>query len=92
MEKAIVLAGAVLLWSGMVWADGAAVYQKCKGCHGAEGKGNAAIKVPAYDTSKSDADMIKVIHEGKGKMPSYHGKLTDPEIADVVKYIKGGLK
>ncbi|MBI1909486.1 MAG: cytochrome c [Deltaproteobacteria bacterium] len=73
---------------GFVYADGAAIYQKCKGCHGAEGKGNAAMKVAPFDTSKSEADLTKVIHGGKGKMPSYKGKLTDQEVGDVVKYIR----
>lgn len=72
-----------LLLSDLAHADGAAVYAKCKGCHGADGKGNAAMKVPAF------AGVDKnVILNGKGKMPAYKGKLTDAEVDEVVAYIK----
>lgn len=90
MPKLISMAGVLaagLLWVSAVQADGAAVYSKCKACHGADGKGNAAMKVAPF-AGKSDAEMTKVIKEGKGKMPGYTGKLSDAEIGEVVKYIK----
>ena len=82
-----VLLGA-LLASGTVHADGKATYAKCAPCHGADGKGKAAMKTAPFDLSKSDADLQKVIGAGKGVMPAYKGKLTDAEIADVVKHIR----
>jgi mono/diheme cytochrome c family protein len=36
----------------------------------------------------SDADLIAATKNGKGKMPAYAGKLTDPQIADVIAYIR----
>jgi cytochrome c6 len=36
----------------------------------------------------SDADLIAATTNGKGKMPAYKGKLTDPQIADVISYIR----
>ena len=64
---------------------------KCAMCHGADGSktsmGSKALNGP--DVQKmSDADLTTVITNGKGKMPAYKGKLTDPQIKDVVSYIK----
>lgn len=36
----------------------------------------------------SDADLIKIVTEGKGKMPSYGKSLKDTEIKDLVAYIR----
>jgi cytochrome c6 len=36
----------------------------------------------------SEADLITLITNGKGKMPAYKGKLTDAQISDVAKYVK----
>jgi mono/diheme cytochrome c family protein len=76
---------------------GADVYKsKCASCHGADGKGettmgkNLKLKdLGSADVqSKSDADLTKVIEDGKKPMPGYKGKLTDDQIKDVVKYIR----
>jgi len=69
---------------------------KCMMCHGADGTGKAAMKVPSFKTpesiKESDADLTAAIKNGKGtgtiKMPAYTGKLTDPQIKDVVAYIR----
>ena len=74
--------------AGVALADGAATFTKCKACHGAAGKGNPAMKIGPLDTSKPDAELVKVVKAGKGRMPVYGGKLQDAEIAEVVKYIK----
>lgn len=79
-------------------AAGKAVYDRaCKSCHGADGAPNAAIakmmKVDMKDLKSpdvqmmSDADIKKIITEGKGKMhavSSVSGKQAD----DVVAYVK----
>lgn len=83
MTVALAVVFGTLLLADLAHADGAAVYAKCKGCHGADGKGNAAMKVPAFASPNKD-----IILSGKGKMPSYKGKLTDAEIDEVVAYIK----
>jgi mono/diheme cytochrome c family protein len=36
----------------------------------------------------SEADMIKVTTDGKGKMPAYKGKLTDEQIKDAVAFYR----
>jgi cytochrome c6 len=66
---------------------------KCAMCHGADGLATGpagkSLKVPAFNTSKlSEAEMIAETKAGKGKMPSFTGKLTDAQIKDVVTYIK----
>jgi cytochrome c6 len=76
--------------------DAAALYKsKCQVCHGADGKGSAAgQKLGVRDfhspevQKESDADLIKITKEGKGKMPKFEGKLTDDQIKDLVKYIR----
>ncbi len=37
----------------------------------------------------SDAAFIEITTKGKGKMPGYEKKLTDDQIKDLVKYIRG---
>ena len=70
---------------------------KCKSCHGKAGEGNPAIAkalkvdpavLPLKDLKATDADLVKVIKEGKDKMPSYKDKLKDDEVNDVVKHIR----
>jgi mono/diheme cytochrome c family protein len=76
---------------------GAADYKsKCMMCHGADGTGNTpagkamgAISFSSPSLVKaSDADLIAATTNGKGKMPAYSGKLTAPQIKDVVAYIR----
>jgi mono/diheme cytochrome c family protein len=76
--------------------DAAALYKsKCQACHGADGKGSATgQKLGAKDfhtpevQKQTDAELIKVTKEGKGKMPKYDGKLTDDQIAQLIKFIR----
>jgi mono/diheme cytochrome c family protein len=74
--------------------SGADTYKaKCLMCHAADGTASGpagkAMNVPSFKTSKqSEADMIAETKAGKGKMPAFAGKLTDPQIKDVVAYIK----
>ena len=76
---------------------GADIYKtKCQMCHGATGLGDTppgksmgAKPFNSPDLVKaSDADLIAATKNGKGKMPAYAGKLTDPQIADVIAYIR----
>lgn len=76
--------------------SGADTYKaKCQMCHGADGLGDTpagkAMKtrpLNAPDVLKeSDSDLVSVIKKGKNKMPAFAGKLTDPQIQDVLAYI-----
>ena len=78
-------------------ADGAAVYKaKCASCHGPDGKGETSIGksmklrgLGSADIQKiTDADLTKVISDGKGKMPAYKGKLSAEEIKALIAYIR----
>jgi mono/diheme cytochrome c family protein len=76
--------------------DSGALYKsKCQACHGADGKGSpAGQKMGAKDfnspevAKQTDAELINVTKEGKGKMPKYDGKLTDDQIKGLIKYIR----
>jgi cytochrome c6 len=79
-------------------ADGGAdtFKAKCAMCHGADGKGQTAMgktlnlrDLGSADVqSQSDANLTSIITNGKGKMPSYNGKLTSDQITDVVKFLR----
>ena len=69
-------------------ASGKALFEKsCAGCHGADGKGNPAmakvigekgLNITTKETAqKSDAQLLKIIAEGSGKMPA--SKLSKEE-------------
>ena len=74
----------------------------CAKCHGADGSGNTKIgkklNVKDYTSAKvqadlKDADMFKAVKEGvtvdgKEKMRAFGGDLSDPEITDLVAYIR----
>jgi len=77
--------------------DAAALYKsKCQMCHGPEGKGDtpAGKKMGAKDfhdpdvAKKTDAELVEITQNGKGKMPAYKGKLTDDQIKALIKYIR----
>jgi mono/diheme cytochrome c family protein len=78
-------------------APGADTYKaKCAMCHGADGLAATpmakSMKVLSFKdptmVKATDAQFIASTKNGKGKMPAYAGKLTDPQITDVVAYIR----
>jgi cytochrome c6 len=97
LKLAMAAAIMVLTLPALAQNTGAATYSsKCQMCHGADGTGSTpagkAMKAPSFlspDVVKeSNADLITVTKNGKGKMPAYSGKLTDAEIRDVVAHIR----
>lgn len=77
--------------------DGATIYQdKCIGCHGADGSGNTPMgrSLKAGDLrsaaiqGETDAQLTATVTNGKNKMQPFGKKLTAPEIAAVVSYIR----
>jgi mono/diheme cytochrome c family protein len=77
--------------------DGAALFKsKCAMCHGPDGKGQTAMgkNLKLKDLGSEEVqkmkgeELEKVIENGKGKMPAYKGKLTEPEIDALVKFIR----
>jgi mono/diheme cytochrome c family protein len=87
--------------SGASAADakaGEAVFAKsCKSCHGADGTPNPAIvKMMKVDMknlgsaevqAQSDADITKIITEGKGKMKPVK-TVSGPAVDNVVAYVR----
>jgi len=90
-------------FSATAWAAdataGKAVYgAKCKACHGAEGEGNPAmakilkveLKPLSESAGMSDADLKKVITEGKGKMKPV--AVSGADLENVVAFVKSMKK
>jgi len=78
--------------------DAAALYKaKCASCHAADGSGDTPVgkkmgvkSLSDPEVAKStDAAWIDATKKGKNKMPAYEGKLSDDQIKDLVKFIRG---
>lgn len=95
MTLAATLLASTCLFSSPAKADvGAAeatFKAKCAMCHGADGKGKAAMKTPDFTSAevqkKSDADLSGAITNGKGKMPAYKTMSRD-QVEDMVAFIR----
>jgi mono/diheme cytochrome c family protein len=82
--------------SSAVAQDAAGTYKaKCAACHGPDGKGSAmGTKMGARDfasaevKAETDAQLTDIINKGKGKMPSYTGKISDADVKGLVAYIR----
>ena len=91
---ALMLAGA----ASLVMADGAALYKKCAGCHGAKGEKKALGKsavIGGMDVATIVEDL-KAYKEGKRNahgmgmmMKSQVKSLSDADIQAVAEYIHG---
>jgi cytochrome c6 len=97
--KRIAIAAALLAAATLARAEGAGadVYAKrCAMCHGKDGKPTSVgTKMGASDLTagkRAEADVAKVVTEGKGKMTGFKDKLSEAEISAVAKYVAGGLK
>jgi len=80
---------------------GKAVYEKsCVACHGPQGKGDgptgkvlvppAADFTSASSKTKSDAELLKIIENGKPPtaMIAWKGQLSEQDIRNVLAYVK----
>ena len=77
---------------------------KCASCHGKDAKGNAGMAkmfkaepgalnlIDEATLAKSDEELAKITTEGLGKMPAYKGKLTEADIAAIIKYLRSQSK
>jgi cytochrome c553 len=98
---ALILALVVLAITPGLAADAAAGHaafdKKCKICHGATGEGNPGMAKALNTTIQplsspevqklSDADIKKVITQGKGKMKPIQG-LSDTDMDNVIAFIR----
>ncbi len=76
---------------------GAEVYKtKCAMCHGPDGKGETAMgkNLKLRDLGSADvqnlhdSELKTLLENGKGKMPSFKGKLTDAQMGDVIQFVR----
>jgi mono/diheme cytochrome c family protein len=74
----------------------ASVYKaNCAPCHGAAGDANTPagkkFQVPPFSSEtvlkETDANLLAVAKNGKGKMPAWHDKLSDGQLNDLVAFI-----
>ena len=42
----------------------------------------------AYMATRTDAQLLEVIHKGKGAMPKWEGQLSEAEIAAVLQHVR----
>ena len=86
---------------GFAQSDGAATYKaKCAMCHGATGMADTgagkSMKIrPVNDPevkAMTEAQMIELTTNGKGKMPAFKGKLTDDQIKEAVAFYRSLAK
>lgn len=101
MVVVLALAVAVLVMPRSAQADagpdGAAIYKsKCAACHGVDGKGQTAMgknmklkDLGSAEVQKlTNAELDKIIADGKEKMPAYKGKLDQASIDAVIAHIR----
>jgi mono/diheme cytochrome c family protein len=83
-------------------ASGKALFQKnCRFCHGADAKGNGPMAPEGthpsdltddkFDRGSTDGEIFAVIRDGAGPkfdMKGYKSKMTEPEMWNVVNYIR----
>lgn len=73
---------------------------KCASCHAKDGKGSAPmakmfkVEKSALDLTSekfqagTDADALKIISDGKGKMPAFKGKIKEGELSGLLGYTR----
>ena len=98
----VVLALALSTAGALSFAQsGAAVYKAhCQGCHGATGMADTPVaKVmkikPVTDPSvkkMNEAEMVKAVENGMGKMQPFKGKISDAQIKEAVTYFRSHMK
>ncbi len=102
-SPAIFFGAALLMWAPAALAGeakaGKAQYDKlCASCHGADGKGNPAmakamgekgLNLTTKEVKESkDENLLKVIAEGKGKMPASGKGLSKAEQKEVLDFAR----
>lgn len=82
--KRIVIALAAAALASTALADGAETYaKKCAACHGKDANGGGMYKQSIR--GKPEADVLKVVKEGKGKMKP----VAIENAPEVAKYVAG---
>ncbi|OGZ98767.1 MAG: hypothetical protein A3G49_03725 [Candidatus Sungbacteria bacterium RIFCSPLOWO2_12_FULL_41_11] len=86
--------------ASVTYADNSLYQAKCASCHSGDGTGNkklgmltggdlSRLDLTKTDTSKKTDDELKnIVLNGKNKMPSFKGKLSEEEITRLVKFLR----
>jgi len=76
-------------------ASAATFRTKCAMCHGQDGSGSLvgqSISVPDLRSpvaqKLSDAQLARIISDGKGRMPSFKNSLSEAQIHGLVTYVR----
>lgn len=97
MRKFVIALIVVTLIAPALFADGGATFKaKCAMCHGPDGAGQTSMgktlklrDLGSPEVQKqTDADLTKLVSDGKGKMPAYKAKLSADEIKEVVAFVR----
>ena len=72
-------------------------HRVCANCHGADALGKQTrapglIDPEYFSENFSDEEMYTQIIEGSDKMSSQRGKVSDPEVAEIIKYLRYSQK
>ena len=72
-------------------------HRVCATCHGADALGKQTrapglIDPEYFSENFSDEEMYKQIIEGSDKMRSQRSKVSDPEVAEIIKYLRYSQK
>ena len=72
-------------------------HRVCANCHGADALGKQTrapglIDLEYFSENFSDEEMYKQIIEGSDKMRSQRSKVSDPEVAEIIKYLRYSQK
>jgi cytochrome c6 len=97
ISATILAAGMLLAAPLLADEDGAELFKaRCAMCHGPDGSGRTpvgkSLKVRNLQSDEvqkqSDAELSKVIMDGKGKMPSNKGTLSEAQIKALIAHIR----
>ena len=78
-------------------SPGATIFKaKCILCHGPDGSGNTALgkqlqaaNLGSKEVQKqTNAELHKIVHDGRANMPSFAEQLSDAEITQVIQYVR----
>ena len=72
-------------------------HRVCANCHGTDALGKQTrapglIDPEYFSENFSDEEMYKQIIEGSDKMRSQRSKVSDPEVAEIIKYLRYSQK
>ncbi len=96
--KKLSLVLAVVAATSLMAADGAALYKKCAGCHGAKGEKKALGKsavIQGWDVAKIEEALkgykagTRNVHGMGGLMKGQVASMSDADIKAVAEYIHG---